>query len=451
MMVNSFKTSKEGGEEYISSRITDEMGAQEECNTIIAPLTNKYDSLVTSVDRMLDEIEPSVTSEYCIYRVPQKIRKLNKEAYNPRVVSIGPFHHGDERFRSMEVFKKRYFKKVVRRDSGVHLKNYIEFLKYCEASIRQCYSEIIEMDSDEFVTMMLVDGCFIIELLLRRYYMDFRDADHSILSATRLRNDIYRDLILLENQIPFFVLEGIFNLAMTNFKPLPLLDLTLYFFENYIIQQKSPPGFISIKHFIDLILILNRPTSQREVKEFKYTRSATELNEARVKFTAGSSNCLLDIKFSDGVLEIPCITLYDNTETLIRKLMALELCHYSGDSYMIDYFFFMDFLLNTPQDVDLLIHNGIIENWLGDSKQAADLFNNINKNCVIIGSNFYFSALSEELNAYCKVPSHKWKATLKHDYFSSPWRTASTSAAIVLLVLTFIQTVCSILGATKGN
>ncbi|KAM7493093.1 hypothetical protein LguiB_027702 [Lonicera macranthoides] len=125
MMVNSFKTSKEGGEEYISSRITDEMGAQEECNTIIAPLMNKYDSLVTSVDRMLDEIEPSVTSEYCIYRVPQKIRKLNEEAYNPRVVSIGPFHHGDERFRSMEVFKKRYFKKVVRRDSGVHLKNYI--------------------------------------------------------------------------------------------------------------------------------------------------------------------------------------------------------------------------------------------------------------------------------------------------------------------------------------
>ncbi|KAM7493080.1 hypothetical protein LguiB_027689 [Lonicera macranthoides] len=451
MMVNSFKTSKEGGEEYISSRITDEMGALEECNTIIAPLMNKYDSLVTSVDRMLDEIEPSVTSEYCIYRVPQKIRKLNEEAYNPRVVSIGPFHHGDERFRSMEVFKKRYFKKVVRRDSGVHLKNYIEFLKNCEASIRQCYSEIIEMDSDEFVTMVLVDGCFIIELLLGRYYMDFRDADHSILSATRLDNDLDRDLILLENQIPFFVLEGIFNLAMTNFKPLPLLDLTLYFFENYIVQQKSPPGFISIKHFTDLILILNRPTSQREVKEFKYTRSATELNEAGVKFTAGSSNCLLDIKFSDGVLEIPCITLYDNTETLIRNLMALELCHYSGDSYMIDYFFFMDFLLNTPQDVDLLIRNGIIENWLGDSKQAADLFNNINKNCVIIGSNFYFSALSEELNAYCKVPSHKWKATLKHDYFSSPWRTASTSAAIVLLVLTFIQTVCSILGAAKGN
>ncbi|KAM7493089.1 hypothetical protein LguiB_027698 [Lonicera macranthoides] len=92
----------------------------------------------------------------------------------------------------MEVFKKRNFKKVVRRDGGIHLKNYIEFLKYCEASIRQCYSEIIEMDSDEFLTMMLVDGCFIIELLLRTYYMNFGDADHSILSATRLCNDIHQ-------------------------------------------------------------------------------------------------------------------------------------------------------------------------------------------------------------------------------------------------------------------
>ncbi|KAM7490198.1 hypothetical protein LguiA_033119 [Lonicera macranthoides] len=151
------------------------------------------------------------------------------------------------------------------------------------------------MDSDEFVTMMLVDGCFIIELLLRTYYTDFRDAEHSILLATRLCNDIYRDLILLENQIPFFVLEGIFNLAMADFNLLPLLDLPLYFFENYNVQQKPP----------------------------------------------------------------------------------------------------------------------------------------------------------SELNAYCKDPRHKWKATLKHDYFNSPWRTASTSAAIVLLALTFIQTVCSILGATK--
>ncbi|KAM7490197.1 hypothetical protein LguiA_033118 [Lonicera macranthoides] len=450
MMMNSFKTSK-GGEEYISSLTNDEMGAQEECNTIIAPLMNKYDSLVTSVDRMLDEIEPFETSEYCIYRVPERIRKINEEAYNPSVISIGPFHHGDERFRSMDVFKKRYFKKVVRRDGGVHLKNYIEFLKYCEASIRQCYSEIIEMDSDEFVTMMLVDGCFIIELLLRTYYTDFRDANHSILSAISLSNDIRRDLLLLENQIPFFVLEGIFNLAMTTFEPLPLLDLTLYFFEDYNGQKKTPADFISIKHFTDLILILHRPTSQRQVKEFKNTSSAIELNEAGVKFTMGSSNCLLDIKFSDGVLEIPCITLYDNTESLIRNLMALELCHYPSDSYMIDYFFFMDFLINTPKDVDLLIQNGIIENWLGDSKQVTDLFNNINKNCVIIDGNFYFSALSEELNAYCKVPRHKWKATLKHNYFNSPWRTASTFAAIVLLVLTFIQTVCSILGAAKGN
>ncbi|KAM7493076.1 hypothetical protein LguiB_027685 [Lonicera macranthoides] len=451
MMVNSFKTSKERGEEYISSPINDEMGAQEQYNTIIAPLMNKYDSLATSIDRMLDEIEPSGTSEYCIYRVPQKIRKLNEEAYNPHVVSIGPFYHGDERFRSMEVFKKRYFKKLVRRSTGVCLKNYIEFLKYCEASIRQCYSEIIEMDSDKFETMMLVDGCFIIELLLRTYYTDFRDADHSILSATRLWNDINCDLILLENQIPFFVLEGIFNLAMIDFEPLPLLDLTLYFFEDYNIQQKPSACFISINHFTDLILILHRPTSQREVKKFKYTSSATELNEAGVKFTAGSSNCLLDIKFSDGVLEIPCITLYDKTESLIRNLMALELCHYPGNSYMIDYFFFMDFLLNTPKDVDLFIQNGIIENWLGDSKQAANLFNNVNKNCSITSSNFYFSSLCEELNAYCKVPRHKWKAILKRDYFNSPWRTASTSAAIVLLVLTFIQTVCSILGVAKGN
>ncbi|KAG5608638.1 hypothetical protein H5410_019919 [Solanum commersonii] len=41
------------------------------------------------------------------------------------------------------------------------------------------------------------------------------------------------------------------------------------------------------------------------------------------------------------------------------------------------------------------------------------------------------------------------KANLKHNYFSSPWVGASTVAAIILLILTTIQTILSIIRAVK--
>jgi hypothetical protein len=45
----------------------------------------------------------------CIYRVPNKLRQVNKEAYTPKLVSIGPFHHGLEELKGMEKQKLIYF------------------------------------------------------------------------------------------------------------------------------------------------------------------------------------------------------------------------------------------------------------------------------------------------------------------------------------------------------
>lgn len=55
--------------------------------------------LLSSLKAKLEAIgslELPLTSGCCIYKVPPKIRKVNEEAYIPTLVSIGPFHHGDE-------------------------------------------------------------------------------------------------------------------------------------------------------------------------------------------------------------------------------------------------------------------------------------------------------------------------------------------------------------------
>ncbi|KAM7490162.1 hypothetical protein LguiA_033083 [Lonicera macranthoides] len=408
--------------------------------------------LVIQIDEMLDKLEPPLSSECCIYRVNKELRKVKEEAYTPKVVSIGPFHHGYKNFKSMELVKKKYFKKLVRRSTNsaanCSLSNYIEFVKKREYRIRQCYSERIEMDSDEFVTMILIDGCFIIELLVSSFYSDLTDEDHS-LSPTIFLEYINHDLILLENQVPFFILQGLFSLATASFNVLvlPLPNLTLEWFSQFNFQNKQP-NFESVKHFTDLVLILFRPTSQRlprRKEKFRFLHSATELSDAGVKFQASSSKCLHDIHFNKPVLEIPPFTLDQSTDTLFRNLIALELYHYPNDTYIIDYVAFLDYLLNTPRDVDLLVQNGIMFNWLSDSKNEASSYNVLTTNVVMDYDNFYFSRVSEDLNEYYQAPMNKLKATLKRDYFNTPWQTAATLTAITLLVLTLIQTVFSII------
>ncbi|KAK7839094.1 upf0481 protein [Quercus suber] len=97
------------------------------------------------------------------------------------------------------------------------------------------------------------------------------------------------------------------------------------------------------------------------------------------------------------------------------------------------------------RDIDLLCDNGIIRNYLGDNETATSLVNKLNIHVSLSGINPNHNCIFKELNDFYKKPWHKWKATLRHQYFSTPWRIASTIAAIILLMFTFIQTVCSII------
>jgi len=173
--------------------------------------------------------------------------------------------------------------------------------------------------------------------------------------------------------------------------------------------------------------------------------SASQLHNAGVKFKVDSSKYLFDLKFTNGVLEIPCLKLYNVTESLFRNLVALEQYHYVFDAYVTDYIILVDFLIDIVKDVDLLVQKRILMNALGDNNAVTTLVNNLRRQIFISEANSYYFDLCNRLNNFYEDPWHSWKAALRRDYFSTPWRTASTVAAIILLVLTFTQTVCSII------
>ncbi|KAK1318031.1 hypothetical protein QJS10_CPB04g00981 [Acorus calamus] len=98
----------------------------------------------------------------------------------------------------------------------------LEVMKQMEERAQSCYSQSIGVLSNEFVEMMLLDGCFIIFLLAReddvaREVLDnaLKKGDGGPIDPKRwILEDAKRDLLLIEN--PFFVVRELFELFITN-------------------------------------------------------------------------------------------------------------------------------------------------------------------------------------------------------------------------------------------
>ncbi|KAK7854021.1 upf0481 protein [Quercus suber] len=48
-----------------------------------------------------------------IFKVPAHVREVDERAYNPKVVSIGPFHHDELGLRFMEAQKLRFYNRLL--------------------------------------------------------------------------------------------------------------------------------------------------------------------------------------------------------------------------------------------------------------------------------------------------------------------------------------------------
>ena len=314
-----------------------------------------------------------------------------------------------------------------------------------EDSIRR-YVETVQLESHDFVKMIMLDASFILGLFSKSRLGGWTRDDPMKVEEWAL-NMVWHDLLLLENQLPFFVIEKLYHLALPSLSnSISLIQLTFEFFGYLNIHNKSTD--VKIQHFTNLLRFFQLPPSNKlpdRVPERIFPKySITQLREVGVKLKAISSKCELDLKFKDGVLEIPLLEFEDATEARIRNIMALEQCDWSSDPHIMDFYLILDRLINTTKDVDLLSHKVILINGLGDSNAVTSMINNLNRGIMWRNMNSDFYQLGKDLNEYYEEPWHRWKAILRHQYFSTPWRMTSTIATIILLMLILIQTMFSI-------
>ncbi|XP_030950185.1 UPF0481 protein At3g47200-like [Quercus lobata] len=421
--------------------------------------------VVNGIQKKTEKLESPLSSDQCcIYRVPDYLRKSKEEHYTPQVISIGPFHHDayNVKLKTMEQRKLRYLKYFTRRVEGlqISLEKLVSTIKEYEESIRRCYAETIQLKSGPFVDIILVDAIFILELFWRYHFNDWASEDNGASLEPWLTTAIRFDLILLENQLPFFILEKLFDLAFASHKDYDksLLTVMAYdYFHFYNTQCISSSPHLKMKHFLDLLRTFWLPLERLPKRDnhddevVKHVYSATQLHDAGLKFRKGLSNCLFDINFKKGVLKMPPITLDNSSETLYRNLLALEQCHYSDKAYITDYFILLGFLITTDNDVKLLVRKGVMENLLGNDDEARDLVKKLCTNIVYVNLNSDYHVFCQELKAFYKKPWNRWQATLRRDYLSTPWRIVSTIAAVIFLLLTFLQTIYTMFPIKGSN
>ncbi|MBA0601247.1 hypothetical protein Gorai_004429 [Gossypium raimondii] len=355
------------------------------------------ESVASSLENMMvgSNFLPSTC---CIFKTPSILYRHKEEAYIPNAFSFGPFHHGKPNLTETEKIKSKYLQCLIARSHSpeARLKQCIDVIKEVEEEARACYAGTIGFSHDEFVKILVLDACFIVELFRKDANLVSKDDDDPVFTMSCMLQYLFHDLILLENQIPWLVLERIFSLTASPNEAKSLVGLTLQFFSNIFSSDEhsiEPHLFANqeIKHILDLLrksLIL--PYSGEDSQHclgWQPFPSATSIKEAGIEFRRVSSSSILDIS--------PRVA-----------------------SYVI----LLSNLINTSKDLDILCGTGIIDNWL-IPEDSTKFFKALYHDSYV--KEFHYLRLCENVNGYCHQWRSRWNAFYKHNYLGKPWAIVS--------------------------
>ncbi|RWR84254.1 UPF0481-like protein [Cinnamomum micranthum f. kanehirae] len=393
--------------------------------------------------------ETETTSIPRVTKGPRGFGQAVEKAYEPSVISIGPYHRGMPRLHNMQKRKWQCLKDIDDRLNDIDnrlLNGLFEELKKEENRARSFYPECKQqLERGDFLEMLLLDGCFIIDYLRRA---------SSVESKTKIWSDhqIRNDLLLLENQLPFFVVECIYRLVKrTNDKK--MVEIAVDLFHNIspkvleTVHELEKRNFKHLLHLYHAYLFFDERDDWKEkeasqvLKKRKASQvltipSAILLEEAGIKFKKRKKiDKAINVRFKDGVMKITPLVIDAFTISQFLNLIEFERAHPNMEPRFTAFVQFMDYIINTSEDVALLRKNGILEHAFGSDEELAGIINQLTS-----GTFHYLpwelKNVYEKADIHCKAKWNRWRATLLRDYFGNPWAAMATLAVF----LTFIET-----------
>ncbi|CAN4089840.1 unnamed protein product [Withania somnifera] len=434
-------------------------------------MTLKSEMMELSISR-----QQTISRRRQMPKVPLFMRIENKknDDYDPKVVSLGPYHHGKLQLHFVEEFKPKALEMFL---DGSN-KNQDFFLEKILREIddyKSCYLEEFanKYNDYEFARIMLLDGCFLlndIEISTRsppnfssKQSETIKHLGIAVYLITR------RDLYLVENQVPFRVLKLLVNLRYdqgSGYHPLEdkvrsycsqmffnkLEDIKredkaiietepltfLKFFEEYLQPCSYDflfdyfPSCWRKKH------ALHKPTLLTNV-----FCSVMDLKSKGIHFRPSEVDSLKGVNFTShyyyAKLKLPCWYVSTYTKVFFMNMIAYELCPNGPmDRAVVSYINFMRSLVITPNDVKELREQKILFNSLGSDEEVVQVYKELNT----YGADdpLLFKKVRRNIQQHYNSKGKTWIAELIDTYFNSPWSLVALVVTAFLTFLTVVQT-----------
>ncbi|XP_054803166.1 UPF0481 protein At3g47200-like [Prosopis cineraria] len=390
--------------------------------------------------------------------------------YSPKMVSLGPIHHGEHHLKLGEQYKLSWAKMYVgdrNKARSLHEKIVVNI-----KDLKDLYTDedaVRRFNDDELAWMLFVDGCALLQILKHPDILKAEPLNAKVDQLALVR----QDALLLENQLPFQLLRLLSDLPSDTDL---IKDMDYFLLCHHLSPEKpqnqnragsghhaidaDPPPADPV-HLLDelrrkVLRDFKSPDPQikssdlkelkEEIKRDEITyRNLKELKEAGIQVKRNKSKAKrpIDITFSSscfgGELKFPDMIVDDTIAPTYLNLMAYEACPDFENKYEISsYVELLDSLIDHADDVKELRKAGVLRNCLGSDEEVAELFNVISKDLVVHTS--IYTSLRAEIEKHYKKKCKTWFAMACNTYFSNPWSIIAFIAASAALLLTFIQT-----------
>ncbi|KAL6660969.1 hypothetical protein ACP70R_000353 [Stipagrostis hirtigluma subsp. patula] len=340
-----------------------------------------------------------------IPRFPANLRGFgrSRDYIAPRTVAIGPYHHVKPELHAMEEVKRdlQAMEEVKRTAVDLFFQGSDE-RGACEEMMipiardaRGYYADsnaLAGITDDEFCTMMFVDGCFLVQFL---YYMICTNEETSWLGTIIQQQYIciMRDIMLLENQIPWPVIE--FFMRRRGLPMEKIISwLTLAFIDESCLEEievvKIEEGY-KPSHLLCLLYLCNVGNKQvgelpRSANALSLSTGAAELAEMGMKLKQCKTRKVSDMNIEKGLffgkLYLMPLSLDSSNACWLVNMAAFEMCtaaSFKNENYLNAYLSIVAVLMDKEEDVGELNARRIVSSSM-DNGQTFEFFKDLVQN-----------------------------------------------------------------------
>ncbi|CAN6363730.1 unnamed protein product [Urochloa humidicola] len=446
-----------------------------------------------SVDRHPNGVFKHVASEFDkadveamekkMHRYPACLKVVDTCHTVPRFVAIGPYHHNRKALKPAEKVKHVAARYCITK--GHTVEEVYDKVAEAAEEARSLYDNnvLARIGDMDFRHMMFFDACFLVQFMLLRCGKRYKwiqesggeDGDGSWKdflqgSLSPKHYDILHDIMLLENQIPWSVVEAVLSfMPSSSSVPKDFVEKMRYLMlpdrqdlvgdgsRFKFDEEYTAPHILGLlRHHIVGRSIKNYPRKHdSKVKTISFSVDAIELAEMGISVTSSKSMKLTAMSLEmeghllSGELRLPSLSLDRDRASYLVNMAALELCtvksfssaKYASDSAVCSYLLLLAMLVHREEDVQELRVRGLLVGGGGLTNNEALRFLSSFQ-----GLRFgqHYNYIMETIDSY-RV--RRRTRTMLHAFFYKHWRTITAVIGIVSTVAGIIGTLASIKGS----